>query len=138
MTVKDYLEYIQKQHNRCIGYEGTELGTIIPHCTSWAPNTEFGFILQHQDVDMDLSLTLGANRSASHASFGRLNPGNEVWICSTPRLSMVDIEIIASGRTLGRDAAQALADNTARTMQALLGNLERTVGNLETIVEWRV
>ncbi|PLN80798.1 hypothetical protein BDW42DRAFT_201049 [Aspergillus taichungensis] len=138
MTVKDYLQYIQKQHNRCIGYAGTELGTIIPHCTSWPPTTEFGFIHQHQDVDMDLSLTLGANRSASQTSFGRLSPGNEVWICSTPCLPMVDIEIIASSRTLCEDAAQSLADNISRTMQALLDNLERPVGDLEAIVEWSV
>ncbi|BCS21596.1 nonribosomal peptide synthetase ftmA [Aspergillus puulaauensis] len=124
MSIQDYLVHMQSQHNRCIRYDGAELDAIIKSCTTWDPTTEFGFILQHQNIDMDLSLTLDGNRCASCASSGRLRPSNEVWICSTPCPSGVDLDVFASSQTLTADAAKSLVDDIADMIQTLLYNLQ--------------
>nr|L7WU80.1 RecName: Full=Nonribisomal peptide synthase notE'; Short=NRPS notE'; AltName: Full=Notoamide biosynthesis cluster protein E' [Aspergillus versicolor]AGC83576.1 NRPS [Aspergillus versicolor] len=124
MSTQDYLVDMQRQHNRCVPFDGAELDTIVKNCTDWEPTAEFGFILQHQNIDMDLSLTLDGNRCVSCASSGQLRPSNEVWICSTPSPSGVDLDVVASSHILTADAAKNLVDDIADMIQTLLYNLE--------------
>ncbi|KAJ0417664.1 Nonribosomal peptide synthetase 13 [Aspergillus carlsbadensis] len=132
-TVHEYLGQIQQQHNSSIAHEGPELSTITkqapPHLRTAggaaAPEElEFGFILQHQNIDMDLSLDLAGAQYVSFASSGSLRPGSEVWICSTPRSGAVEIEVIGSSAVLSADGARTLVEDIAEMTRSLLDSTE--------------
>ncbi|KAK1140592.1 Nonribosomal Peptide Synthase (NRPS) [Aspergillus melleus] len=133
MTVQDYLVHTQTQHTRSLSSENVELDTIIRECTNWGPTpvSRPGFILQHQNIDMDLQLTLAGSRCVSFASSGRLRPGSEVWICSTPRPSGVEVEVIASERTLTANSAKNLTVEVVNVMRSLLDDGKRVLGSFD-------
>lgn len=152
MTVREYLRHIQDQHSSSIDYEGVELSTIIrdcaPHLLDENPNPttkskaskdtqfEFGVILQHQNIDMDLSLNLAGARYQSFTSSGSLRPGSEVWICSTPRTSAVEVEVIGSSRILNKEIAKSLVDEISAMTRVLLGNTDTDIEVAFLGIDW--
>ncbi|KAH8688637.1 non-ribosomal peptide synthetase [Talaromyces proteolyticus] len=140
MTVCEYLRHIQDQHNGSMDYEGVELSTIIRDCArhlldenmnlttkskaSKDTHFEFGIILQHQNIDMDLGLNLAGARYKSFTSSGSLRPGSEVWICSTPRTSAVEVQVIGSSRILNKEIAKSLVDEISAMTRILLRNTD--------------
>ncbi|KAI9043895.1 nonribosomal peptide synthetase ftmA [Aspergillus affinis] len=139
MTVQDYLVHTQTQHTRSLDSENVELDTIIRECTNWGPPTVSrpGFILQHQNIDMDLHLTLAGNRCFSFSSSGRLRPGSEIWICSTPRPAGVEVEVVASERSLTAETARNLTREVVDVMRSLLDDGKRVLGSFDGL-NWGV
>lgn len=136
MTAQEYLAHTQTQHSRSADHDALDLDTIIKDCTTWPalPLTEPHVILQHQGIDMDLSLTLGNNKCASFVSVGRLRPGSELWICSTPCASGVEIEVVGSSQTVSAVAAQKLADDIVDVMRRLVGKGDSLLAGIEKLV----
>ncbi|KAL4785457.1 Nonribosomal peptide synthetase 13 [Aspergillus varians] len=134
MTVRDYLAHAQTQHSRSADHDAIDLDTVIKHCTDWPAPTEPRIILQHQDIHMDLSLTLGNNRCTSFASAGRLRPGSEVWICSTPCASAIKIEVVGSSRMVSAGAAQRMADDIVGVMRKLIDNVDGRFGDVGAVL----
>ncbi|KAJ5583989.1 nonribosomal peptide synthase [Penicillium hispanicum] len=127
MTGLEYLRHAQAQHTRCLKYETLGLSQIVQNCTPWPNNTPFSFIVQHQLADTHLTLSLGENQSCSFSLSGRLNPLNEVWICSTPSLHDLKIDVFAARSSLGPESAQFLAREVRVAVQDLLTGLDEPV-----------
>ncbi|KAE8155442.1 hypothetical protein BDV40DRAFT_307011 [Aspergillus tamarii] len=130
-TVHEYLDLIQQQHNSSIDHESLELSAITeqaPHLRAAAPELDFKFILQHQNIDMDLSLHLAGAHYVSFTSSGTLRPGSEVWICSTPRSGAVEIEVIGSSAVLSAEGAKSLVEEIGEMTRSLLDSTKSHTG----------
>jgi hypothetical protein len=51
-SVQDLLEHVQRPHIRLLPYETSDLRDIIEHSTTLADSTQFGFIVQHQNIEL--------------------------------------------------------------------------------------
>ncbi|PLN76265.1 acetyl-CoA synthetase-like protein [Aspergillus taichungensis] len=128
MTRQAYLNLAQRQHTRSLGHEWMDLDQIVQRSTQWKSDTGFGFIVQHQNIERELGLSVAGNSAHSFSSAGRLYASSEIWICSTPTSTGMEIEVIASRRVLGPDIAQELADEIAEALLDLVrGGLDRSV-----------
>ncbi|KAL2831864.1 hypothetical protein BJY01DRAFT_260379 [Aspergillus pseudoustus] len=125
-------------HNRSIEHEGVDFSTILERCSphlntattrssSAAKGTppklaleNFPIILQHQNIDMDLHLDLVGATYKSFTSFGSLRPASEVWICSTPRRSAVEVQVIASGHVLNKETAEGVVRDVVDVLRVLV------------------
>lgn len=54
-AVRDLLHHVQNQYTRSMPYANIDFKSILKYATSWAPDTDFGSILTHQDGNIDLS-----------------------------------------------------------------------------------
>ncbi|PKY08992.1 acetyl-CoA synthetase-like protein [Aspergillus campestris IBT 28561] len=129
MTGRMYLDHAQRQSTRSLGHEWMDLDQIVQQCTQWESGSGFGFIVQHQNIERDLGLCVAGNKSQAFSSPGRLYPSSEVWICSTPTSTGLDIEVIASPRVLKPAVAQSLSEEISQALQDLVsGGLDCLVG----------
>ncbi|KAI1109264.1 hypothetical protein F5Y14DRAFT_433269 [Nemania sp. NC0429] len=54
-SVKDLLDHVQEQYTRSMSHANIDFRDILKHATSWAPGTEFGSIVTHEDANIDIS-----------------------------------------------------------------------------------
>ncbi|KAL4917269.1 hypothetical protein BDW62DRAFT_201894 [Aspergillus aurantiobrunneus] len=125
MTVLEYLVYAQAQYTRSVPYETLWLSQIVKDCTTWTANTEFDFIVQHQKIKTGLTLSLRNTRSTWFFSMGRLFPGSKIWICFTPSMTGVDIDVVASSSRMVAHSAHKMAHDIGAIMVDISLGLRR-------------
>ncbi|KGO77171.1 AMP-dependent synthetase/ligase [Penicillium italicum] len=125
MSAMDYLIHAQTQHSECLSYESIGLSQIVQNCTEWAKKTNFTFIVQHQLANTNLALSLDGSKSTSFSLSGKLLPSSEIWICSTPSVRELKIEVFASSSTLNQESAEFLAHEICTTLELLLTHVHR-------------
>ncbi|KJZ76453.1 Nonribosomal peptide synthetase 13 [Hirsutella minnesotensis 3608] len=127
----EYLRSAQAQHTTSLRYSSLDLDQIVTKCTSWPSSTQFGYIVQHQNTDADLALSLGSGSTSSPmTSYGRVFPQGEVWIGSTPLSTGLKIDVIALSAVLSQEDAQAMAEEVGAALENLLGCGDRPLSDL--------
>ncbi|KAJ5575518.1 nonribosomal peptide synthase [Penicillium sp. DV-2018c] len=126
----EYLVTAHTQHTTSLSYSSLGLNTIVSKSTPWPSGTQFNYVVQHQTINTDLTLSLGNVVSSPMTSCGRIFPQSEVWIGSTPDSTGLKIDIIALSAVIGQQDAQSLAEQVCMALGGLLHGSDRTLSDL--------
>lgn len=129
-VASDYLIAAHTQHTTSLSYSSLDLNTIVSKSTTWPNGTQFNYVVQHQTINTDLTLSLGNVVSLPMISCGRILPQSEVWIGSTPHASGLKIDVIALSTIISQKDAQSLAEQVCMVLSGLIHCHDRPLSNL--------
>jgi aryl carrier-like protein len=97
-TTQTYRDLIQGLHKQKIDgstYESCQLPDIIEHATNWPQGSRFSWIVQHQNIQMDLSTdSMAVECFVPHME--RADAADEVYLFTEPKGH--ELEVSVSGR----------------------------------------
>ncbi|OOQ91422.1 Nonribosomal peptide synthetase 13 [Penicillium brasilianum] len=128
-VASEYLLTAHTQHTTSLSYSSLDLNTIVSKSTTWPNSSHFNYVVQHQTVNTDLTLSLGNVVSLPMTSCGRIFPQSEVWIGSTPHASGLKIDIIGLSTVISQKDAQSLAEQVCMALSGLLHRDDRPISD---------
>ncbi|GIJ98274.1 nonribosomal peptide synthase [Aspergillus viridinutans] len=123
-TVRDLLQHVQDQYVRPLQYDYMELRDIVQQSTDWAEGTEFGFIVQHQNIQLQHELPLEGDVQVEYSLFPQFDPVQEVFVFSEPHQSHLEMQVCANSRVLAPDAGKELVKALCETLELFADNLD--------------
>jgi hypothetical protein len=123
-TVRDLLQHVQEQYVRPLQYDYMELRDIIRRSTDWAEGTEFGFIVQHQNIQLQHELPLEEGVQVEYSLFPQFDPVQEVFVFSEPHESYLEMQVCANSGVLAPDAGRELVECLCETLEMFASNLD--------------
>ncbi|GFG16853.1 nonribosomal peptide synthetase 12 [Aspergillus udagawae] len=123
-TVRDLLRHVQEQYVRPLQYDYLELRDIVRQSTDWPAGTEFGFIVQHQNIQLQHELPLDGDVQAEYSLFPQFDPVQEVFVFSEPHESHLEMQVCANSRVLAPDSGKALVKALCETLEMFANDLD--------------
>ncbi|RHZ58920.1 uncharacterized protein CDV56_101851 [Aspergillus thermomutatus] len=121
-TVRDLLQHVQDQYVRPLQYDYMGLRDIVRHSTDWPAGTEFGLIVQHQNIQLQHDLPLEGDVQVEYSLFPQFNPVREVFVFSEPHETHLEMQICANSRILSPDAGTALVKSLCEIIELFADN----------------
>ncbi|GIJ86599.1 nonribosomal peptide synthase [Aspergillus pseudoviridinutans] len=118
-TVQDFLYHVQEQYVRTLQYDYLELRDIIRHCTDWPPETDFGCIVHHQNIQLVHELPLHDLLAVNYSVFTRLGLHKEILLVTEPYEDHMSIEVRANTQILSPEAGRQMARSLCEMIQTL-------------------
>lgn len=123
-TVRDLLGHVQEQYVRPLQYDYIELQQIVRHSTRWGEDTDFGFIVQHQNIQLQHELPLQGGVDVEYSLFPQFEPIQEVFVFSEPHETYLEMQVCANSRVLPQDVGDKLVGELCETLELFANNLD--------------
>ncbi|EAW08665.1 putative nonribosomal peptide synthase [Aspergillus clavatus NRRL 1] len=124
-TIRDLLESVRAQYAQTVQHEFLELKDIVQHATDWPADTEFGVIVQHQNIQLSHDLGLHGIE-AKYSLFPQFEPRGEVFVFTEPYEDRVEVQVCANSRILSPERGRLMAKGISETIE----HFSRSLGAL--------
>ncbi|KAK2743447.1 NRPS [Myotisia sp. PD_48] len=114
-TILDLLEHVQKQSVLTFEHDYLGFRRIVQNCTDWAETTQFGCVVQHQNIGPHPTLHLG-DAQGNSSSWAHFIPVSGIWILSDPQPSHLQIMICSSKQVISLETMQFLRQQICTTI----------------------
>lgn len=106
-TGRDLLQHAQTQYQKTVKHDDIELQEIIDHCTDWSNGTNFNGIVQHQNIPLNHTMSLG-DLPSTFSPNGYFRPGPELFIFTEPFGDLLSVQLCVNPNTMMLPRAQFL------------------------------
>lgn len=111
MKSGDVLQYIHNQRIASLAFESSQMSDIAKTSTTWAPNEQFGFILQFQNIEENPSLeTHGTQTQIEIVEGPMVYIDPTIYILAKPRRDQWAVTFICSPKFYQRETLLQAAD----------------------------
>ncbi|GFF52330.1 nonribosomal peptide synthase, putative [Aspergillus lentulus] len=131
-TILDLLKSVRAQYTETLGHEFVEFRDIVRNATNWPENTQFGVIVQHQNIQLRHDMDLGGIQ-AEYSLFPQFDPRDEVFIFTEPYHNRLEVQVCSSTRILSPERGRSMAQGISATIERFSRSSEMLVSDLRTM-----
>ncbi|RDA82975.1 hypothetical protein CP532_4463 [Ophiocordyceps camponoti-leonardi (nom. inval.)] len=136
-TVRELVDFIQRQHHQSLAFEHVDFREIVKRSTSWQAGTRHQSVVLHQNLDPDESFRFGDAEAWVTCSYEWPHPPDDILIESFPKGDgSLQMTMDTRSNVLTRENADAVMDVLCRLISLVArGDSQDRVGMLFEAVD---